>query len=160
MVFFPNIEHDEHEMEWQCTSHFPKKNLNTTTCPWWRSVVTCSLCCYLQIFFFFCLSQSCLLGSEVLDSKNIIIIKQYSLKQHKVSDKGNLRILSITFTSIMVSIEAKYLDHQSNMLSSGSSSSISSPFFFFFFFFSLSFSSSFCRCRWCRDAYIILNVVA
>lgn len=41
----------------------------------------------------------------------------------------------------MVSMEAKYLDHQSNMLSSGSSSSGSSelPFFFFFFF---SFSSS------------------
>lgn len=41
----------------------------------------------------------------------------------------------------MVSMEAKYLDHQSSMLSSGSSSSGSSelPFFFFFFF---SFSSS------------------
>lgn len=44
-------------------------------------------------------------------------------------------------TSFMVSMEAKYLDHQSSMLSSGSSSSGSSelPFFFFFFF---SFSSS------------------
>lgn len=43
----------------------------------------------------------------------------------------------------MVSMEAKYLDHQSSMLSSGSSSSGSSelPFFFFFFF---SFSSSAC----------------
>lgn len=39
-------------------------------------------------------------------------------------------------TSFMVSMEAKYLDHQSSMLSSGSSSSGSSelPFFFFFFF--------------------------
>lgn len=41
----------------------------------------------------------------------------------------------------MVSMEAKYLDHQSNILSSGSSSSGSSELPFFFFFF-LSFSSS------------------
>lgn len=40
----------------------------------------------------------------------------------------------------MVSMEAKYLDHQSNILSSGSSSSGSSELPFFFFF--LSFSSS------------------
>ena len=44
-------------------------------------------------------------------------------------------------TSFMVSMEAKYLDHQSSMLSSGSSSSGSSELPFFFFFF-LSFSSS------------------
>ena len=47
-------------------------------------------------------------------------------------------------TSFMVSMEAKYLDHQSSMLSSGSSSSGSSALPFFFFFF-LSFSSSACR---------------
>lgn len=47
-------------------------------------------------------------------------------------------------TSFMVSMEAKYLDHQSSMLSSGSSSSGSSELPFFFFFF-LSFSSSACR---------------
>lgn len=52
----------------------------------------------------------------------------------------------IGHTSIRVSMEAKYLDHQSSMLSSSSSSSTSPPFFFFFFFFlSFSLSSSFCR---------------
>lgn len=56
-------------------------------------------------------------------------------------------------TSFIVSIEAKYLDHQSSMLSSGSSSSTSSPpppppFFFFFFF---SFSSSDCRGEGSKD---------
>lgn len=56
-----------------------------------------------------------------------------------------------SLTSISVSIEAKYFDHQSNKLSSccSSSSSASSPFFFFFFFFSfsLSFASSFYRVK-------------
>lgn len=48
-------------------------------------------------------------------------------------------------TSFRVSIEAKYLDHQSSTLSSVSSSSSTPPFFFFFFFFfSLSLSSSVC----------------
>lgn len=44
-------------------------------------------------------------------------------------------------TSFMVSMEAKYLDHQSSMLSSGSSSSGSSALPFFFFFFSFSSSA-------------------
>ena len=43
-------------------------------------------------------------------------------------------------TSVRVSMETKYLDHQSSMLSSSSSSSRSSPPFFLFFF--LPFPSS------------------
>lgn len=160
MVFIPNIEHDEHEMEWQCTSHFPKKTWTPQHVhgeDLWLPVVSAAIS---KSSFSSASARAASWALRFWIQRTFIIIKQYSMKQHKVSNKGYLKVLSITFTSIMVSIEAKYLDHQSNMLSSGSSSSISSPFFFFFFFFSLSFSSSFCRCRWCRDAYIILNVVA
>lgn len=55
------------------------------------------------------------------------------------ADKSKFRFL----TSVKVSMEAKYLDHQSSMLSSSSSSSASSPFFLFFFFPFPSLSSSF-----------------
>lgn len=74
--------------------------------------------------------------------RKYISVNYYSKIQYRSLQSWNEK--KVPPTSIIVSIEAKYLDHQSNMLSSGSSSSRSSPFFFFFFFFSFSFSSSFC----------------
>ena len=108
-----------------------------------------SAVCNVHVIFILWIWQSSFLSLESLWEQKVTsqpdpsrrTRSKFKIWVHSKTQTG--RAVFLLLTSVKVSMEAKYLDHQSNMLSSSSSSSISSPFFLFLFFPFPSLSSSF-----------------
>lgn len=93
-----------------------------------------SAICNVHLIFLLRIGESSFLSLEHLQEQRLFFLKTGFIKTKRKILWVMGCVVFLWLTSVKVSMEAKYLDHQSNMLSSSSSSSISSPFFLFFFF--------------------------